>query len=49
MTIKLGFSISFLSFVIAFYNIIAFLIGLIKVPGFTTTVFSIWFVGGLIL
>jgi dolichol-phosphate mannosyltransferase len=26
-----------------------YLIGIVKVDGFTTTVFSIWFVGGLIL
>ena len=49
LTIKLGFLISIFSFIIAFYNLIAFFIGMIKVPGFTTTVFSIWFVGGLII
>jgi len=49
VSVKLGFLISVLSFFIAFYNIIAYFIGFISVPGFTTTVFSIWFVGGLIL
>ena len=34
---------------LAFYNIFAHFSGIIKVEGFTTTVFSIWFVGGLLL
>jgi polyisoprenyl-phosphate glycosyltransferase len=49
MTVKLGFSISILSFMLALYNIFAHYVGIIKVAGFTTTIFSIWFVGGLIL
>lgn len=49
MTVKLGFSISILSFLLALYNIFAHFAGIIKVEGFTTTVFSIWFVGGLML
>lgn len=49
IAIKLGFLISTLSFIIAIYNVIAYFNGFITVPGFTTTVFSIWFVGGLIL
>lgn len=49
MITSLGFVVSFLSFAIAIYNILSFYMGFIKVPGFTTTVFSIWFVGGLIL
>ncbi len=49
LTIKLGFFISSFSFVLAFYNIFAHFSGIIKVEGFTTTVFSIWFVGGLLL
>ena len=49
LAIKLGFLISVLSFALAIYNIVANLIGLIKVPGYTSTIFSIWFVGGLIL
>lgn len=49
MTVKLGFGISFLSFALALYNIIAHFAGIIQVEGFTTTVFSIWFVGGLML
>ncbi|HPM03993.1 MAG TPA: glycosyltransferase, partial [Candidatus Cloacimonadota bacterium] len=38
-----------LSFILAVYNIFARLAGIITVAGFTTTVFSIWFVGGLVL
>jgi dolichol-phosphate mannosyltransferase len=49
MTVKLGFTISILSFLLALYNIFAHFAGIIKVEGFTTTVFSIWFVGGLML
>lgn len=49
MAVKLGFMVSFLSLVLAAYNVIAHAAGIIKVPGFTTTIFSIWFVGGLIL
>ncbi len=47
LSAKLGFVISFLSFLLALYNIVAHYIGIISVPGFTTTIFSIWFVGGL--
>jgi glycosyltransferase involved in cell wall biosynthesis len=49
LTIKFGFIISMSSFLLALYNIYLFKIGDVKVPGFTTTVFSIWFIGGLIL
>lgn len=49
LTVKLGFFISLLSFLLASYNIFANLAGMIKVEGFTSTIFSIWFVGGLIL
>ena len=49
LTVKLGFTISILSFLLALYNVLAHFAGIIKVPGFTTTVFSIWFVGGLTL
>ena len=46
---SVGFFMAFISFLLAFYNLIAKLIGIISVPGFTTTIFSIWFVGGLLL
>jgi len=49
LTVKLGFTISFLSFLLALYNIFAHFAGIIKVDGFTSTIFSIWFVGGLIM
>ena len=45
----LGFGMSGISFLLAVYNIIAKLCGIITLQGFTTTVFSIWYVGGLIL
>jgi dolichol-phosphate mannosyltransferase len=34
---------------LALYNIIAKLTGIIQLVGYTTTIFSIWFVGGMIL
>lgn len=49
MAVGLGFAMSALSFLLALYNVIARLIGFISFPGYTTTVFSIWFVGGLML
>ena len=49
MAVGLGFTMSALSFLLALYNIIARLIGFISFPGYTTTIFSIWFVGGLLL
>ncbi len=47
--VSLGFGMSALSFLLALYNVIAKCVGVIQVPGYTTTVFSIWFVGGLLL
>jgi glycosyltransferase involved in cell wall biosynthesis len=48
LTIKLGFLMSFFSFFLALYNLFAHFIGIIKVPGYTTTIFSVWFVGGIL-
>ena len=47
--VGLRFCMSVLSFILALYNVIAKWVGVIQVPGYTTTVFSIWFVGGLLL
>lgn len=49
LAVELGLAMAFLSFVLALYNLIAYFTGIIRVPGFTTTIFSIWFVGGLLL
>lgn len=49
LAVGMGFVMAFFSFLLALYNIIAKLVGIVEVAGFTTTVFSIWFVGGLIL
>ena len=49
LAVGLGFGMSAVSFLLALYNLIAKWIGIIRVPGYTTTVFSIWFVGGLLL
>jgi dolichol-phosphate mannosyltransferase len=49
IAVTCGFVMSFLSFCGAVYNVIAKLIGIIHVEGYTTTIFSIWFVGGLLL
>lgn len=49
IAVGLGFLMSFASIIIAVYNVVAKLVGIINVAGFTTTIFSIWFVGGLLL
>lgn len=49
VAVGLGFGMSLLSFLLAAYNVLAKLCGIIQVEGYTTTVFSIWFVGGLLL
>ena len=49
LAVALGFFMSTIAFLLAFYNVIAKLTGIIQVSGYTTTIFSIWFVGGLIL
>lgn len=49
MAVSLGIIMAIVSFVLAIYNIIAKLTGIISLQGYTTTVFSIWFVGGLML
>ena len=49
MAVGLGLGMSAVSFFLAIYNVIAKLTGIILVTGYTTTVFSIWFVGGLLL
>lgn len=49
MMVHLGFLMTFLSLCIAIYNLLAYFSGHISVAGFTTTVFSIWFVGGMLM
>ena len=49
MAVGMGFTMSAISFLLALYNVVAHLVGFISLPGYTTTVFSIWFVGGLLL
>ena len=49
IAVELGFLLALISFLLAVYNLAAYLTGIIQVPGFTTTVFSIWFVGGILL
>ena len=49
MAVGLGFFMSIVAFMLAVYNVIAKLVGIIQVSGYTMTVFSIWFVGGLLL
>lgn len=49
ITVGIGFLMAGISFLLALYNVIANWLGLIKVQGYTTTVFSIWFVGGVLL
>ena len=49
LAVAFGLIMSFVSFFLAVYNLVAKWVGIIQVPGYTTTVFSIWFVGGLLL
>lgn len=49
LAVELGFIMAFISFLLAMYNLLARFIGIIQVAGFTTTIFSIWFVGGILL
>ena len=49
LAVEGGFVISLFSFLLALYNLVAKIVGIIKVNGFTTTIFSIWFLGGLLL
>lgn len=49
LSVSLGFAISICSFLLALYNVVAYFSGRIGVPGFTTTVFSIWFSTGIII
>lgn len=44
-----GFVMALLSVLFALYNIFSYFFGYINLAGFTTTVFSIWFVGGMIM
>ena len=49
LAVALGLIMSILSFLMAIYNIFAKFWGLNEVAGYTSTIFSIWFVGGLLL
>ena len=49
LAVTLGLIMSVLSFLMAIYNIFAKIYGLNEVVGYTSTIFSIWFVGGLLL
>lgn len=49
MAVTTGLVMSFVSGLLAIYQIIAKLIGLVTVNGYTSTIASIWFVGGLVL
>ena len=47
--IVFGFCTALVSVLIAIYNLVAHFLGIISVAGFTSTIFSIWFVGGIIM
>lgn len=49
LSIYLGCIVAVFSLLLALYNVIARTIGFIDVEGYTSTVFSIWFVGGMIM
>lgn len=45
----MGFVMSLFSMLMAFYNVVAYFVGINYIRGYTTTIFSIWFVGGLLM
>lgn len=49
LSIYTGSIVSIVSLLLALYNLVAHALGIITVDGYTTTVFSIWFVGGIIM
>ena len=49
IAVTLGMLMSAVSFLMAIYNVFAKFAGLNEVEGYTSTIFSIWFVGGLML
>ena len=49
LAVTLGLIMSVVSMLMAVYNIFAKIVGLNEVVGYTSTIFSIWFVGGLLL
>lgn len=49
LAVTIGLVMSVFSFLMAVYNVFAKFAGWNEVVGYTTTVFSIWFVGGLLL
>lgn len=49
LAVGLGFFMALLSVLLALYNVVAKLLGIIQISGYTTIVFSIWFVGGMVL
>jgi len=49
LSVALGLIMSAVSLLLAFYNVIAKFVGIIRLAGYTSTLFSIWFVGGLVL
>lgn len=49
LAVMTGLVMSVVSFLMAIYNVVAKFCGLNEVEGYTSTIFSIWFVGGLLL
>ena len=49
LTVKLGFTIASVSFVIGIYYITAFITGKIQILGFSSIIISIWFLSGIII
>lgn len=45
----IGLLFSVLAFMLALYNVVAYYVGINNLQGFTTTVFSIWFMGGMLM
>lgn len=49
LAIRTGFFISLISFIVGFYFLILYFFKSIPIQGYTSTIISIWFLGGLII
>ena len=49
ISVALGFGITVISFLLAIFNVVAYFFDSTVVPGYTTTIFSIWFATGILL
>lgn len=49
LTVKIGFFLAILSFILGIAYFISYILGIIEVLGFTTLILSIWFLAGIVI